>query len=434
MTKSSLWKPMTQLPGVDRCRNAREPRGRVPQAPRRRGVPGDPAAFGVRAQRVPAEGAHHRRLRRAAGRGPDVPLRGAPRDDDRPHAGRDPRARPQGSEAHPGELPRRGARRPASKARSATCGARLRDDPKLYPFTTGEQVIEHLYRIHARIVPQLPKLFGRMPKAAFEIRLTDPAIAATAPAQYYSPTDDGRPGIFSMPVPNPRQVSTFGLAALLAHEGMPGHHFEIGIKLENKVPEFRRRLGVNAYRRGLGPVRRVARPRARPVRQPARSPRPLLDRAVPRRAPGGGHRAAREGLAARAGDPLSRRGMRQHRRRRDGRSAALHGLARTGALLQDRRARRSSICERRRRSASARASTSAHSTTWCSPRAIFRSRYCGSASRAGSTPSSRSKTMQDSFRQPPNPHRTGPLSCAASPAPLRPVNANVGARLKQNQR
>ena len=128
----------------------------------------------------------------------------------------------------------------------------LRDDPKLYPFTTGEQVIEHLYRIHARIVPQLPKLFGRMPKAAFEIRLTDPALAATTPAQYYSPTDDGRPGIFYMPVPNPRRVSTVSLAALLAHEGMPGHHFEIGIKLENKVPEFRRRLGVNAYSEGWG--------------------------------------------------------------------------------------------------------------------------------------------------------------------------------------
>jgi uncharacterized protein (DUF885 family) len=128
----------------------------------------------------------------------------------------------------------------------------LRADPKLYPFTTGEQVIEHLYRIHARIVPQLPKLFGRMPKAEFEIRLTDPAIAATTPAQYYWPTDDGRPGIFYMPVPNPRRVSTANLAAMLAHEGMPGHHFEVGFKLENKAPEFRRRLGVNAYGEGWG--------------------------------------------------------------------------------------------------------------------------------------------------------------------------------------
>ena len=128
----------------------------------------------------------------------------------------------------------------------------LRDDPKLYPFTTGEQVIEHLNRIHARIVPQLPKLFGRMPRAAFEIRLTDPVIAATTPAQYYGPTDDGAPGIFYMPVPDPRRVSSVNLAALLAHEGMPGHHFEIGFKLENKMPEFRRRLGLNAYGEGWG--------------------------------------------------------------------------------------------------------------------------------------------------------------------------------------
>ena len=128
----------------------------------------------------------------------------------------------------------------------------LRDDPKVYPFTSGTQVIEHLYRIHARIVPQLPKLFSRMPKAAFEIRLTDPTIAATAPAQYYAPTDDGGPGIFYMPAPNPRRVSTMNLAALLAHEGMPGHHFEIGFKLENKLPEFRRRLTMNAYGEGWG--------------------------------------------------------------------------------------------------------------------------------------------------------------------------------------
>ena len=126
----------------------------------------------------------------------------------------------------------------------------VRSKPENYPFTSADQVIEHLNRLNARIVPQLPKLFGRIPKARFEIRLTDPAIAASAPAQYYVPTDDGRPGIFAMPVTNPSLSSTFGLAALLAHEGMPGHHFDTGIKLENKVPEFRRRLSLTAFGEG----------------------------------------------------------------------------------------------------------------------------------------------------------------------------------------
>lgn len=126
----------------------------------------------------------------------------------------------------------------------------LQTNPENYPFQSSEHVIEYLNVLHARIVPQLPKLFARLPKARFEIRLTDPTIAASAPAQYYAPTDDGRPGIFAMPVINPRRVSSFGLAALLAHEGMPGHHLEFGIKTLNKVPEFRRRLWFNAYGEG----------------------------------------------------------------------------------------------------------------------------------------------------------------------------------------
>jgi uncharacterized protein (DUF885 family) len=128
----------------------------------------------------------------------------------------------------------------------------LRSKSENYPFTTGAEVIEYLKRIHARIVPQLSNLFGRLPKARFDIRLTDAVIAATTPARYLSPSDSGRPGIFAMPVTDPRQVSRAELPALLAHEGMPGHHLEIGIKLENRVPEFRRRFGVTAFAEGWG--------------------------------------------------------------------------------------------------------------------------------------------------------------------------------------
>jgi uncharacterized protein (DUF885 family) len=127
----------------------------------------------------------------------------------------------------------------------------LAKTPANYPFESSGQVLEYLNRLHAHIVPQLPRLFGRLPKARFEIRATDPAIAASAPAQWYPPSDDGtQPGIFAIPIVNPKQRSIFGLASLLAHEGMPGHHFDGGIKLENDVPEFRRRLWVNAFGEG----------------------------------------------------------------------------------------------------------------------------------------------------------------------------------------
>jgi uncharacterized protein (DUF885 family) len=127
----------------------------------------------------------------------------------------------------------------------------IASNPRNYPFTSGEQVLDYLRSINARIVPQLPQLFTRFPKARFEIQLTEPELAPTAAAQYSSPSDDGtRPGIFKIPVVDPRKQSVFGLAALLAHEGMPGHHFDVGIRLENPVPEFRRRMWVNAFGEG----------------------------------------------------------------------------------------------------------------------------------------------------------------------------------------
>ena len=127
----------------------------------------------------------------------------------------------------------------------------VRSNPQNYPFASAEDVIAYLQGMHARIVPQLPQLFSRLPKARFEIRATDPVLAASTPAQWHPPSDDGtRPAIFFMPVVNARTTSTFGLASLLAHEGLPGHHMEGGIKLENDVPEFRRRLWVTAFGEG----------------------------------------------------------------------------------------------------------------------------------------------------------------------------------------
>jgi uncharacterized protein (DUF885 family) len=127
----------------------------------------------------------------------------------------------------------------------------LASNPENFPFRSGAEVTEYLKALHAKIVPQLPRLFKKLPNSRFEIRLTDRAIAATTPAQWYSPSDDGtRPGIFAIPVVDPRQRSTFGLASLLAHEGMPGHHLEGGIRLENKMPAFRRRMWITAFGEG----------------------------------------------------------------------------------------------------------------------------------------------------------------------------------------
>ena len=106
-------------------------------------------------------------------------------------------------------------------------------NPSAYPFKTADEVLEYLRKVNARVVPELPRIFRRLPRSGFEIRQTDPLVAASASASYSQPTPDGkRPGVFNIPIVDPRKVSSVGLPALLMHEGMPGHHLDVGRKVE----------------------------------------------------------------------------------------------------------------------------------------------------------------------------------------------------------
>ena len=123
-----------------------------------------------------------------------------------------------------------------------------------YPFKTGEEVLEYLRKVHARVAPELPRLFSKLPRATFEIRLTPAAVAASSSATYSRPTADGkRPGIFHIPVVDPARQSASGLPALLMHEGMPGHHLDIArmVELEG-LPRFRKTYSVTVYSEGWG--------------------------------------------------------------------------------------------------------------------------------------------------------------------------------------
>jgi uncharacterized protein (DUF885 family) len=127
----------------------------------------------------------------------------------------------------------------------------LAASPGNYPFATAEEVLDYLRKVHRRVEPALPRLFKRLPKAPLEIRLTDPAIAASASATYSRPSADGsRPGFFSIPVVNPRRVSAHTLTALLLHEGMPGHHLDLGRAMELDHGRFRRASSFTVFSEG----------------------------------------------------------------------------------------------------------------------------------------------------------------------------------------
>lgn len=126
-------------------------------------------------------------------------------------------------------------------------------NPANYPFKTREEVLAYLKRVHQRVEPQLPRLFRKLPKAGFDIQATDPAVAASASATYSRPLPDGsRPGIFRIPIVEPQRIAAFSLTSLLLHEGMPGHHLDIGRGIELDQPRFRRAQSITVYSEGWG--------------------------------------------------------------------------------------------------------------------------------------------------------------------------------------
>ncbi|HYH16328.1 MAG TPA: DUF885 domain-containing protein [Flavisolibacter sp.] len=129
----------------------------------------------------------------------------------------------------------------------------LRNDPKLMPFKTAEEVLNAFRSIQQKIEPNLNRMFGRRPKTPFEIRQTEAFRAASASAEYQQGTADGkRPGIFYVPILDATTFNiTSGMESLFLHEAIPGHHYQISLQQENEsLPKFRRYSWYGAYGEG----------------------------------------------------------------------------------------------------------------------------------------------------------------------------------------
>lgn len=129
----------------------------------------------------------------------------------------------------------------------------MQTDKQFFPFATEQAVLDSFRNIQKVIDPNLKKMFGRVPKTAFEIRQTEKFREASASAEYVQGTADGtRPGIFYTPIPDPKKFnSTSGMQSLFLHEAIPGHHYQISLQQENEnLPKFRRFLWYGAYGEG----------------------------------------------------------------------------------------------------------------------------------------------------------------------------------------
>ena len=122
---------------------------------------------------------------------------------------------------------------------------------KFQPFTSEAQILDTYRAINEKVKLQLPQLFGRVPKAALEIRPEPELTKASASDHYALPAEDGsRPGTFWAVINDPAAYESTTMTTLFLHEGQPGHHFQLAIQQELSLPTFRKRTWINAYGEG----------------------------------------------------------------------------------------------------------------------------------------------------------------------------------------
>jgi uncharacterized protein (DUF885 family) len=128
----------------------------------------------------------------------------------------------------------------------------VNDDKQFKPFKTDEEVIDAFRAIGDKIEPKLESLFNMKPETAFEVRQTEEFREMSAAAQYNPGAPDGsRPGIFYVPIIDPKDFNVAGMETLFLHEAIPGHHYQISLQQENKeLPRFRKTLYYSAYGEG----------------------------------------------------------------------------------------------------------------------------------------------------------------------------------------
>ena len=132
----------------------------------------------------------------------------------------------------------------------------FRDDLKLdrSTFASSRQQIIDLYtKYNRQMEPELPKLFGLLPKANVEVKAVEEYHEKEAPsASYIQGTPDGkRPGQISVNTGDFQNRSLLTIESTAYHEGSPGHHMQIAIaQTLPELPPFRQQGGYTAYVEG----------------------------------------------------------------------------------------------------------------------------------------------------------------------------------------
>lgn len=133
-------------------------------------------------------------------------------------------------------------------------GKFLRSDPRFF-YAEAAQVVAGYRDICKRIDPELPRLFGRLPRLPYGVKEVPAHAAEASPTAYYDPGSAraGRAGYFLTNTTHLDQRPKWQMEALALHEAVPGHHLQIALAQElDEKPELLRERHYTAFIEGWG--------------------------------------------------------------------------------------------------------------------------------------------------------------------------------------
>jgi prolyl oligopeptidase len=133
-------------------------------------------------------------------------------------------------------------------------GVFLKTDPQFY-YSNGDQLLDAYRVICKKIDPELPKLFGKLPRLPYGVMAVPAYDEKFQTTAYYNQgsIESGRAGNFYANTYNINTRPKWEMEALTVHEAVPGHHLQIALaqELEN-VPEIRKNISYTAFVEGWG--------------------------------------------------------------------------------------------------------------------------------------------------------------------------------------
>jgi uncharacterized protein (DUF885 family) len=130
--------------------------------------------------------------------------------------------------------------------------ASVKTNPKLFA-TSREQILDKYRQYIAQMEPELPKLFGLLPKTRVEVRPVEAfREKEAASAEYSQGTPDGsRPGVIHVNTSDFAHRTLVNVESTAYHEGVPGHHMQISIaQTLPGLPPFRQQASYTGYVEG----------------------------------------------------------------------------------------------------------------------------------------------------------------------------------------